>query len=173
MRQYWHVCALLLVGCSSCAGCGSNVQGSITGLPQRAGDIAASHDLGFNGAFEAELTSLGPISPDEFQRRYAPPKYLGKPTWDPTTAKFWEQLMQDPKEAAAQAAKSLPADPRKQLEALRERKSRYCKSDTISASTMRSSDYIAKMVSWFARDWARIVLPIYTIGCGRTICPFS
>jgi hypothetical protein len=51
----------------------------------------------FSAAFDQELKKLGQISPEEFARRY-PSKatYLAKISWDPTTAKFYDQFNMDP-----------------------------------------------------------------------------
>jgi hypothetical protein len=97
MWQLWFVSPLLLVGCFAWTGCGPSVQGSTGDLPQRDNAAPQKHDLGFNAAFEAELKKVGQISTGEFARRYSPPDYLPRPSWDPTTAKFWERLMTDPK----------------------------------------------------------------------------
>src|SRR5262245_7388020 len=42
-------------------------------------------------AFAKELRKVGQISPADFARRYsAKASYLEKPSWDPTTGKFWD-----------------------------------------------------------------------------------
>ena len=60
-------------------------------------------DLGFTEAFEAEVKKVGQISPDEFARRHAgKANYLKKISWDPTTAKFWDQFALDPESKGAE-----------------------------------------------------------------------
>jgi hypothetical protein len=54
--------------------------------------------LGYTAHFERELKQIGKISPQDFARRYpGQAKYLDKLTWDPTTAKFWDDFNRDPK----------------------------------------------------------------------------
>lgn len=48
--------------------------------------------FGFSAAFDAELKKLGQITPAQFAGRYPTPKYLDKLSWDPTTAKFFDQV---------------------------------------------------------------------------------
>ena len=48
--------------------------------------------FGFSAAFDAELKKVGQITPAQFAGRYPTPKYLGKMSWDPTTAKFFDQV---------------------------------------------------------------------------------
>src|SRR5262249_5362574 len=58
---------------------------------------------GFTEAFEAEVKKVGQISPDEFARRHAgKANYLKKISWDPTTAKFWDQFALDPQAPGAE-----------------------------------------------------------------------
>jgi hypothetical protein len=70
-------------------------------LAQPAGDKtkAKSEDsLGYTAHFQRELRKIGQISPQEFARRYpGQAKYLDKVSWDPTTAKFWDDFNRDPK----------------------------------------------------------------------------
>jgi hypothetical protein len=59
--------------------------------PGRAGGYAA--------AFDAALQKIGPITPEEFARRFADKaKYLERLSWDPTTARYWKELNLDPRE---------------------------------------------------------------------------
>jgi hypothetical protein len=74
--------------------------------------------LGFSAALDAELKVVGELTADGFQDRYAPPEYLERPTWDPTTAKFWGRLMSDPG-AAADEAEKLTSHPAEQVAQLR------------------------------------------------------
>ncbi len=48
--------------------------------------------FGFTSAFDAELKKLGQISPQQFAERYPAPKYAGKLSFDPTTAKFFAEM---------------------------------------------------------------------------------
>jgi hypothetical protein len=48
--------------------------------------------FGYSAAFDAELKKIGPISPKQFAERYPAPKYLDKPSFDPTAAKFFAEL---------------------------------------------------------------------------------
>jgi hypothetical protein len=63
-----------------------------------AGQARANEDsLGYTAHFHNELKRIGQISPQEFARLYpGQAKYLDKLTWDPTTAKFWEDFNCDP-----------------------------------------------------------------------------
>lgn len=55
--------------------------------------VKSSDDrFGYSAAFDRELKKVGQISPAEFVGRYPAPKYLDKLSWDPTTAKFFEQV---------------------------------------------------------------------------------
>jgi hypothetical protein len=50
-------------------------------------------ESGPGAVFAAELQKVGPISPEEFARRYAgKASYLQKLSRDPTAAKFWEEF---------------------------------------------------------------------------------
>src|SRR5438874_6414858 len=61
--------------------------GGARGAPPPAGDS------GPDAAFAAELKKVGQISPEAFARRYAgKASYLQKLSWDPTTAKFWDDF---------------------------------------------------------------------------------
>jgi hypothetical protein len=54
--------------------------------------------LGYSARFESELKQIGKISPAEFARRYpSRANYLDELTWDPTSAKFWDDFNSDPK----------------------------------------------------------------------------
>ena len=48
--------------------------------------------FGYSVAFDLELKKLGQISTAQFAARYPAPKYLDKMSWDPTTAKFFDQV---------------------------------------------------------------------------------
>ena len=64
---------------------------------------AAGDDFGYAAAFDTELKKIGQISPQEFNRRYAAKAgYVHKLSWDPTTAKFWDEFNLDPSKVAAQ-----------------------------------------------------------------------
>jgi Leucine-rich repeat (LRR) protein len=55
--------------------------------------------FGYTAAFEEALKKIGQISPLEFAKLYATTaKYLPQISWDPTTAKFWDEFNLDPKE---------------------------------------------------------------------------
>jgi hypothetical protein len=57
----------------------------------------------FSAAFSRELAKVGQISPREFAARHATAAdYLDKITWDPTTARFFDQLNMDPNAPASQ-----------------------------------------------------------------------
>src|SRR5262245_22721211 len=57
---------------------------------------------GWAAAFATELKKLGQISPQEFAQHYAPKSgYLDRLSWDPTTARFFDQVMLDPEDPAA------------------------------------------------------------------------
>lgn len=65
-------------------------------------DVAA--DLGYGAAFERELARIGPISKDEFGKRYAGRiTYLPKLDWDPAQAVFFDRFNLDPKDPQAKA----------------------------------------------------------------------
>ncbi|MBI1830971.1 MAG: DUF3160 domain-containing protein [Planctomycetes bacterium] len=70
-------------------------------LSQPAKEKAKANEdpFGYSAHFERELKQIGKISPQEFARRYpGQAKYIDKLTWDPTTAKFWDDFNRDPKE---------------------------------------------------------------------------
>ncbi|HAX78677.1 MAG TPA: hypothetical protein DCY88_23300 [Cyanobacteria bacterium UBA11372] len=55
--------------------------------------------FGYTAAFEEALQKIGQISPQEFAKRYASnAKYLPQISFDPTTAKFWDDFNLDPQE---------------------------------------------------------------------------
>lgn len=58
---------------------------------------AKDDSLGYTARFERELRQIGKISPQEFARRYPQARYSDKISWDPTTAKFWDDFNRDPK----------------------------------------------------------------------------
>ena len=109
MCHRWFICALLVVGCLPWTGCNQKVQGSIADLPKRSDELPESRDLAFNDAFEAELKEIGLISANEFARRYSPPDYLERLSWDPTTAEFWGRLMSDPNATGQVSGSPSPA----------------------------------------------------------------
>jgi hypothetical protein len=85
------------------------VGGLATAVPQgkdkpAAGkDKPAAQDLGFTDAFEAEVKKVGEISPDQFAQRFPDrAQYLLKLTWDPTTAKYWDEFSLNPDDPKAQ-----------------------------------------------------------------------
>src|SRR5262249_10118499 len=62
---------------------------------QSAGDV-----FGYTEAFEKELQKIGQISPQEFARLYPTGAgYLGQISWDPTTAKYWDEFNKDPQKS--------------------------------------------------------------------------
>src|ERR1051325_7688882 len=70
-------------------------------LSQPAKEKAKANEdsLGYSANFERELKKIGKISPQEFARRYpGQAKYIDKFSWDPTTAKFWDDFNRDPKD---------------------------------------------------------------------------
>lgn len=55
--------------------------------------------FGYTAVFEEALKKIGQISPQEFAQRYAiRTEYLPQISFDPTTAKFWEEFNLDPEE---------------------------------------------------------------------------
>jgi hypothetical protein len=48
--------------------------------------------FGFSAAFDVELRKIGQITPQQFAARYPTATYQPSLSWDPTTAKFFEQL---------------------------------------------------------------------------------
>ena len=54
--------------------------------------------LQFGARFESALGRIGEISPDEFADRFGPAgDYLPQLTWDPTTARYWDQFAEPKK----------------------------------------------------------------------------
>ncbi|HEY9829927.1 MAG TPA: DUF3160 domain-containing protein, partial [Stenomitos sp.] len=61
---------------------------TITPIAKDSADV-----FGYTTAFQEALQKIGQISPQEFAQRYATPaKYLSKISFDPTTAKFWDDF---------------------------------------------------------------------------------
>ncbi len=60
------------------------------------GSTEPGDQLGFNRVFDAELRRLGQISAAEFARLYSPTHFLPAISFDPTTAKYWDQFNADP-----------------------------------------------------------------------------
>ena len=55
--------------------------------------------FGYTAAFDEALKKIGQISPQEFAKRYVSnAKYLPQISFDPTTAKFWDEFNLDPEE---------------------------------------------------------------------------
>ncbi len=48
--------------------------------------------FGYSAAFDLEIKNVGQITPQQFAARYPTPQYLGKLSWNPTTAKFFDQV---------------------------------------------------------------------------------
>lgn len=48
--------------------------------------------FGYSAAFDRELKAIGQITPADFAARYPAPAYLGKLSFDPTTAKFFDEV---------------------------------------------------------------------------------
>lgn len=48
--------------------------------------------FGYSAAFDAELKKVGQLSPAQFAERYPTPNYLGKLSFDPTEAKFFDKI---------------------------------------------------------------------------------
>jgi hypothetical protein len=66
--------------------------------PPKAKAKAREDSLGYSANFERQLKEIGKITPQEFARRYpSKANYLDKLSWDPTTAKFWDDFNRDPK----------------------------------------------------------------------------
>ena len=73
----------------------SSPTGGVSDLPDaRAAEPVkpGADPFGFSAAFDLEIKKVGQISPREFAARYPTPKYLDKPSFDPTTAKFFAQV---------------------------------------------------------------------------------
>jgi hypothetical protein len=65
--------------------------------PKENAPKAGDDSLGYTAHFQRELGKIGQIAPEEFARRYpGQAKYLDKISWDPTTAKFWDDFNRDP-----------------------------------------------------------------------------
>ena len=63
----------------------------------------AGDQLGYSAAFEAEVQRIGQITPQQFARRMGGKvQYVKKPSWDPTTAKFWDGFNLDPNQQGQQ-----------------------------------------------------------------------
>jgi hypothetical protein len=63
----------------------------------------APDGFGYAKAFAAELKKIGQITPQQFAQRYAlPVPYAAGLSWDPTKAKFWDRLNEDPKQPGVQ-----------------------------------------------------------------------
>src|SRR5258708_6264310 len=60
--------------------------------PKRAAPAKDADSFGYTAAFDAELKKVGQISPQQFAERYPAPKSLGKLSFDPTDAKFFDQV---------------------------------------------------------------------------------
>jgi hypothetical protein len=57
----------------------------------------AADNLGYTAALERELQKIGQILPADFALRFVgKASYLPRLSWDPTTAKFWDQFNLDP-----------------------------------------------------------------------------
>jgi hypothetical protein len=73
-------------------------QGQSVGKQEPSLSRAARPDgLGYTAAFDRELAQIGQITPEEFARRF-PTKaaYVPGLSWDPTTAKYWDEFKRDP-----------------------------------------------------------------------------
>ncbi len=53
---------------------------------------ADADSFGYSAAFDTELKKIGQISTQQFAERYPAPKYLGKLSFDPTSAKFFDKV---------------------------------------------------------------------------------
>lgn len=66
-----------------------------TGLPRDASAAEPAKGppdtFGYSAAYAAELKKIGAISTQQFAERYPTPKYLGKLSFDPTEAKFFDK----------------------------------------------------------------------------------
>lgn len=53
--------------------------------------------FGYTEAFEQELKKIGQITPQQFAKMYpSKANYIPGLSWEPTTAKFWDEIQQDP-----------------------------------------------------------------------------
>jgi Protein of unknown function (DUF3160) len=96
-----HTVGVLVCGLAVVAvGCWLAHPGRALSQPAKQKAKAPGDDsLGYSAHFERELKQIGKISPKEFGRRYpSQAKYLDKLSWDPTTAKFWDDFNRDPKD---------------------------------------------------------------------------
>ncbi len=68
--------------------------------PARAGGAAPARNgepFGYTAAFDAALRRIGPISPEQFARRFpSGARYLDRLSWGPTTSKFFKDFNQSP-----------------------------------------------------------------------------
>ena len=68
------------------------------GEPGAPGQLAAApakpgpDPFGYSAAFDAEVKKLGQITPGQFAAAYPTPTYQAKPSWDYTTAKFFDKI---------------------------------------------------------------------------------
>ena len=63
----------------------------------------ASRSFGYAAALQAELTRIGPLSIEEFERRYAAPTtFQARLSWDPLVARYGETFRRDPAELLRQ-----------------------------------------------------------------------
>lgn len=62
--------------------------------------------FGFAAAFDAELRATGQVGPQELAARHPAPAYLPRPSWDVTTAKFFDKLNVDKVVKPGQSVKS-------------------------------------------------------------------
>jgi hypothetical protein len=72
---------------------------------------------GYGAAFQIALANIGQITPAELAARRPEPPYNPKFGWDPTTAKYWDQVMQATPTAPDPA--TLPSDPFERAKLLR------------------------------------------------------
>ena len=90
MSRFWFVLPLFAIHFSAMPG---RTEGPA------AGDAKRGRIGGYAAAFDAALERIVPIEPEEFARRYADTaKYLERLSWDPTTARYWQDLSLDPKD---------------------------------------------------------------------------
>src|SRR6516162_269318 len=90
MSRFWFVLPLFAIHFSAMPG---RTEGPA------AGDAKRGRIGGYAAAFDAALERIGPIEPEEFARRCADTaKYLERLSWDPTTARYWQDLSLDPKD---------------------------------------------------------------------------
>ncbi len=83
-------------------------------------DVAAAEPLkpvadrfGYTAAFDTELKKIGQITPKQFADRYPTPKYLGKLSFDPTTAKFFDEV--NAEKVKKSGGKSISEDGKKEF----------------------------------------------------------